>query len=431
MNIFTLIKKDIRLFFKSKSAVVLTYLVPMVITLIFGAVFGGMGRHSGMNEIRILMVDDDKTEFSELFRTTMNNLPEIAVHTKYTSGDTTVLFNVETMDKWIKRGKRSIGIYIPKGFEQRMKEGEKLPLEIHYDPKFSVEFGIINGIIQKVVMSKFPQLIFNSLWKSAGDFLGEEKGNYFKSDIPHTVGKYFPIPSNAEQDIFSPDFQANNFELLESPVDVKSVQLLGEEEENIMFVQYVAGMAVMFLLFSVTHAGASILEEKNNGTIKRLLIAPVKRGEILTGKLLFVGLMGLSQLIVLFIFGWLVFSLNIFKDIPALLIMIIVTALASASLGIFISAICRNLSQVNSISTLLILGMSALGGVMFPAFLMPKYIQTIGKFTLTYWAMKGFTDIFWRNLHLKDIFPSVGILLGICVVFSYIAIRIFKRRLVD
>lgn len=67
MNIFILIRKDIRLFFKSKSAVLLTYLVPMVIILIFGAVFGGMGKPSGMNEMRILLVDNDKTEFSELF----------------------------------------------------------------------------------------------------------------------------------------------------------------------------------------------------------------------------------------------------------------------------------------------------------------------------------------------------------------------------
>ncbi|MBC8525676.1 MAG: ABC transporter permease [Candidatus Cloacimonetes bacterium] len=431
MNIFTLIKKDIKLFFKSKSAVVLTYLVPMVITLIFGAVFGGMGKPSGMNEMRILMVDDDKTEFSELFQTTIDSLPEIAVHTKYTSGDSTILFNLETMDEWIKRGKRGIGIYLPKGFEQRMLSGEKLPLEIHYDPKFSVEYGIITGIIQKVIMSRFPQLMFNSLWKRADDFLGEEKGNYFKSDISHTVSKYFKIPSGAEHDMSSSDFQESDLGLMDSPVEIKSVQLLGEEEENIMFVQYVAGMAVMFLLFSVVHAGSSILEEKNNGTIKRLLIAPVKRREILTGKMLFVGLMGLSQLIVLFIFGWLVFSLNIFKDIPALLVMIVVTALACSSLGVLIAAICRNLSQVNSISTLLILGMSALGGSMFPSFLMPKYIQTIGKFTLNHWAMKGFTDIFWRNLHIKDILPSVGILLGICLVFSYIAIRIFRKRLVD
>ena len=431
MNIIILLKKDICLFFKSKSTVAITYLVPMVIILIFGSIFGGLGKPSGMNEIKILMVDDDRTEFSKLFHTNIDSLPEIAVYTEYTSGDSTILFDLETMDEWIRRGKRGIGIFLPNGFEQRMKNGEKLPLQIHYDPKFSVEYGIITGIIQKVIMSKFPQLMFNNLWKKADEFLGDEKGNDFKSDISHTVSKFFTDSPNTEQNDLSSISKTHDLQLFDTPVEIEAVQLLGEEKENIWFVQYVAGMAVMFLLFSVTHAGASILEEKNNGTIKRLLIAPVKRREILTGKMLFVSLMGLTQLIVLFIFGWLVFSLNIFKDLPALLVMIVVTALACSSLGVLIAAICRNLNQVNGISTLLILGMSALGGSMFPAFLMPKYIQTIGKFTLNYWSMKGFTDIFWRNLHIKDILPSVGILLGICAVFSYIAIRIFRKRLVD
>ena len=131
----------------------------------------------------------------------------------------------------------------------------------------------------------------------------------------------------------------SNFKMMEDPLDMKSVELLGTEKDNGMFAQYVAGMAVMFLLFSVTHAGASLLDEKHNGTIKRLLTAPVKRSEILFSKMLYISLLGLSQLIVLFIFGWIVFHLNIFKDILALLVMIVATALACSSVGIFIASI--------------------------------------------------------------------------------------------
>jgi ABC-2 type transport system permease protein len=140
-------------------------------------------------------------------------------------------------------------------------------------------------------------------------------------------------------------------------------------------------------------------------------------------------LYGFSQLIVLFIFGWLVFQLNIFKDVPALLMMIVATALACSSLGIFIAAICKNQQQVDSLSTLLILGMSALGGSMFPTIIMPQYIQTIGKFTLNYWAMKGITDIFWYNKTLSDIYPSVLVLFAITIVFASIAIKIFNKKL--
>jgi len=74
--------------------------------------------------------------------------------------------------------------------------------------------------------------------------------------------------------------------------------------------------------------------------------------------------------------------------------------------------------------------MSLLGGSMVPTIVMPKYLQTIGKFTLNHWAMHGFNSIFWRNLHLGDIILDVVILFGIFVVFYYAGVRIFKRRLV-
>ncbi|OQX70461.1 MAG: hypothetical protein B6D62_04995, partial [Candidatus Cloacimonas sp. 4484_275] len=119
-----------------------------------------------------------------------------------------------------------------------------------------------------------------------------------------------------------------------------------------------------------------------------------------------------------------------FKNVPALLTMIIVTALAASALGIFIASVCRNLHQVSSLSTLLILGMSALGGSMVPTFLMPTYIQFIGKFTFNYWAMKGFTDIFWRDFGLGEILPSIIILAAVAIVFSSVAIKLFRKRLV-
>lgn len=150
--------------------------------------------------------------------------------------------------------------------------------------------------------------------------------------------------------------------------------------------------------------------------------------DILYSKVLFCSLLGISQLIVLFIFGWLVFGLDIFYDVPALLVMMIVTALACSSLGIFLATICRNQQQVGSLSTLIVLGMSALGGSMVPTFVMPKFVQNIGKFTLNHWAMKGFTDIFWRGMHLNDLYLPIVILSSISIVLLFISKLLFDRR---
>ncbi|MCD4818851.1 MAG: ABC transporter permease [Candidatus Cloacimonetes bacterium] len=435
MTIPKLIKKDFLLFSKSISGIIMTFAVPMIITLIFGAIFGGFGGDNGISELRLLVVDDDKTDFSKQLVTLLDSLDAIKIYSTYKNDETNTVLNMEVMDSNIKKGSFKVGIRILSGFENNYNNGEKLKLEIHYDPKFIIEYNIVNGIIQKTIMKDFPQVMMNSMFKNAREYLGSDQGTFFENDMNKTIEKFFGTEDSEGAESQTPSDSAikqdDNFNMMGDPIDIKSVELLGVEEENPYFAQYVAGMAVMFLLFSVTNAGASLLDEKNNGTIKRLLVAPVTRNQILTAKMFYIMIMAIFQLLVLFTFGWLVFKLNIFKDIPALLSMIIVTAFACSALGIFIASICKNQHQVSSISTLIILGMSALGGSMVPLMIMPAYIKKIARFTLNYWAMKGFTDIFWRNLHLKDIVPSLIVLSLITIVFTTIALSIFNKKLME
>ena len=52
---------------------------------------------------------------------------------------------------------------------------------------------------------------------------------------------------------------------------VKPEQVLGERRDNGLVSFYAAGVAVMFLLFSTSAAGGSLLEEMESGTLERVL----------------------------------------------------------------------------------------------------------------------------------------------------------------
>lgn len=418
--ILTIFFKDLKLFFKSTGALIITFLVPMVLILIFGSVFSGFGNQSSINAVKVIVVDNDNTTFSKRFATGLDSLKEINVIYKFKKENTTLFYDVATLDKDVKKGKQKLGIIIEKGFGKAIENGTKPKLEIHYDPKFQIEYGITSGLSQKVLMSQFPELISNRMFKKAKNFLGEDKGNKFEDDIQSTISSYFP-QENKKNTTTSSIFNDNL-------VDIKSKKLVGEKIKNPMFAQYVAGMAIMFLLFSLSRAGSSILDEKKEGTLDRLLIAPIKPYVIILAKLFYASFLGIFQLTVMFIFGWLVFGLEIFAHIPTLSVMIIVTAFAASALGMFIAAISKNQSQINGLTTLIALGMSALGGSMFPSFIMPEYLQTIGKFTLNHWAMEGITNIFWRNMSFKDIYPDIVVLFSIFIVFTSIAVIIFNKR---
>ncbi|HXC05347.1 MAG TPA: ABC transporter permease, partial [Bacteroidia bacterium] len=199
-------------------------------------------------------------------------------------------------------------------------------------------------------------------------------------------------------------------------------------------IQAVAGTAVMMLLFSVAGLGASLLQEKEEGTLKKLLFAPLSPTSILFGKMLSANFISILQLSIMFTFSWAVFGLNITAArLPALILMIVATAFTCSAFGIFLASFARNRAQVQGLSTLVVLTMSAIGGSMIPAFVMPLWMQKMAVVSVNYWSIQGFYDIFWRALPITDIhfLTRVGVLFGIGIILNLGAIQLYKKNILN
>ena len=98
----------------------------------------------------------------------------------------------------------------------------------------------------------------------------------------------------------------------------------GKSDSLVSF--YAAGVGVMFLLFSVSAAGGTLLDEVDSGTLDRVLSTRVGMGGLLLGKWLFVALVGALLLIVLFLWGRIAFGLDLFSHLPGFVVMTAVTA---------------------------------------------------------------------------------------------------------
>jgi ABC-type multidrug transport system permease subunit len=109
--------------------------------------------------------------------------------------------------------------------------------------------------------------------------------------------------------------------------------------------------------------------------------------------------------------------------------MILSTAFAVSSLGIFLAAIAKSRQQALSLSTLIILVMSAIGGSMIPLFIMPDVMRNLAYFSVNYWSIQGFYDIFWRTLPLSDIIPKILLLSGVGIIFTIISLRLFSKNI--
>jgi ABC-2 type transport system permease protein len=171
------------------------------------------------------------------------------------------------------------------------------------------------------------------------------------------------------------------------------------QETPSMVAYYAAGIGVMFLLFSMTGAAGSLLEEEESGSLERVLASNISMGSLLLGKWLFFGVLGILQVVMMFVWGALVFGLDLFtpNHFTGFLAMTVVTGASAAAFGIFLATLARSRSQLGGMSTIVILIMSALGGSMVPRFVMPDFMNTTVLFTFNGWALDGYLKVFWHD----------------------------------
>jgi ABC-2 type transport system permease protein len=211
------------------------------------------------------------------------------------------------------------------------------------------------------------------------------------------------------------------------PIAVATRDVVGENKNNPMVSFYAAAIGVMFLLFTASSAGGSLLDEAESGTLDRVLSSRVSMGTLLAGKLCYCSLLAFSQLVLMFIWAWLVFKLDFIPHLAGFAIMGLSTAFAVAAFGMLLASTCKTRAQLGPLSTLVILIMSSVGGSMFPRFLMPEAMQKAGLLTINAWAIDGFTKVFWRDEPISHLWQQVLVLLLAGVAFFVIARR-FARR---
>lgn len=196
-------------------------------------------------------------------------------------------------------------------------------------------------------------------------------------------------------------------------------------------VHAVAGTSVMMLLFSVAGIGGSLCDEKQEGMLKKFLCSPIPPNHILYGKLVYANIISIIQLIIMFVYAWLVFGLDIIHYLPSLLFMIFATAYACSGFGVLLASFAKTRRQVQGYSTIIVMVMSAVGGSMIPIFIMPEIMQKVAVFTVNYWGIQGIYDIFLKLLPITDItfLSRVFVLLGIGSFLNFIALMMFKKNI--
>lgn len=406
---------------RDRAAFVLAFVLPVAFFSIFAGIFGGSGKAS-TRKISIIVVDEDGSDGSRRFVAGLQAEAGLSVGLK--PGDEKdpagPLYTTASAETAVKKGEVPVALIIPKGFGANPiafgPAADRPRLSILADSSDPVAPQVLVGLVQKVAMTSMPSALARSglaeVDKWSGGLTPEQKARVDAS-----------LDALDKQKAPSAQAPVRDGGLV--AVAVRDV--IGEKKKNPTIAFYAAGFGVMFLLFSATGAGGALIEEAESGTLDRILSTRVSMTRLLLGKLLYLTGIGVAQLTLMFTWGAVFFGVELASHIPGFLIMTIATAIASSAFGLLLASVCRSRMQLVAVANLSILMMSALGGSMFPRYLMPEKMQKFGLITLNAWAIDGFQKIFWREEPLWSIWPQVLVLVGLGALFFGVAQRVARR----
>jgi ABC-2 type transport system permease protein len=410
-----ILAKELKAFLKDKRAVMLTFLLPTILISVFALAFGGGDGNNDIQKIPLLVCDQDNSAGT---KQTINDLDSVKMLE-------VIPCSYDSAVDLVKKGKKAAALVFRKGFSDSVSVGKSFPCDLLYDQAQTQEMGMIQSLISR------------PLFGGMGKIKGKNAIAKNKDDIEKNIVKQYPGMSNSTRDTIMANIN-KNFASSDSSMthamqggDMKlnTISVISAKTGNVGLVQAVAGTAVMMLLFSLTGMGGGLLDEKEQGTLKRLLYSPVHPVEILLGKMACSIIVATFQLAIMFAFASYAFHLEVRDKIVPLTILILATAFACTGFGVFLATVARSRQQLQSMSTLIILSMSVIGGSMVPTFIMPQWMQNISVVSINYWSIQGFYDILWRQLPMGGIFlERVFILLAIGLVLTLLAFRFFRKN---
>lgn len=439
--------KDLRVYFRDKVAVLLGFGLPIALCTVFAGAMGAIGGSDSIGRIELVIEDADGSEASRALLAELRKSEGLRL-------DVLEAGSQDSARSRVAEGDAPAGLRIGPGFGAALAGDAELPLRLYRDPGKVIEQQILTGSLipaffgalgerlgkgmgRRVLATlDFPpsgreraQSIIDSSWASMEalvERLRADRGAELDSGGDAPEGAPLDAPENAP----GFDFSAVVADLLGLEIeDVVGGDQNKKSQQQAQHAQSVAGMAVMMLLFGLIHCGGTLIEEQDSGTLDRLRLTPGATKAILGGKFLFTGIVGLIQLSILFLYGNLVFDVPIFRAPLALVTLSIATAAAVTGFGVLFAVLARSRKQLEGLSTMVVLTMSALGGSWWPLAITPDWYQFLGHFTLNAWAMDGFQGIFWYGQGVLGILPEIGVLCGIALGTSLLAWRLWDRRM--
>jgi len=408
-KLFFIALKDSRLIFRDPAGLVFMLLAPFALTIGMGALTGRFSGSTqfGISQIPVAIVNQDSGELGKVLENVFASDEIKQLIAAQPQSDPTAARALVDEDKL------AAVIFVPEGFSESIMSGESggevVRIEFYGNPTRPTSTGIARSILEsfmtQVEVGRVSgTLIVNQLLSSGAIQLSQAAA------IGAEVGR--EVVGNS----------SGSIKLITTTAEGSGVKF--------DILAYLApGMAMLFLMYTVSFGGRSLLVESRTGTMARMLISPTNPGFILGGKGLGIFLTAAAQLLILIGGTSLLFRLS-WGDWRGVALLILAAAFGASGWGILMASVLKTPGQVAITGSAVALLFGVLGGSFFDLSVMPEWVRKVGMITPNSWANDGFRILSMGGKFAAIQSNLIALLIMGAVLYTLGTILLSRRGLV-
>jgi ABC-2 type transport system permease protein len=428
-----LVRKDLKLFFNDRKAVIVGLLVPIVLASFFGYMFGGQSGKAETSKVPVLVIDQDGSDISRGLITQLASDKNLDVKPS----------TLDAAREAVRKGKATAAIVIPKDFGKDAGRAlftganagaSKPELGLLYDPSHNVELGMVKGILSGAVMQAVSKEMFTG--KSGREMVNESLAQVENNPrisaadrkaLRDLLGGVNEL--NLQRDREGASGQGELSGGLTMPFETREQAITsGQDIQYSAYAHAFAGMGVQFILFMGLDVGIALLMLRQSGLWQRLRAAPLSRTMLLGSRTVSASLIAGFILLVLFVFARVVFGVHIRGSFVGFVGVCASFSLMTAAFGLMVAALGETVEATRGYSIMATLIMVMLGGAWVPTFVFPPWLRKLTVVVPTRWAMDGLDGMIWRGLGFSSALAPIAVLLLFTLLFGVAAVMRFRWR---
>jgi len=425
----TLIWLDLRRLARDRVGWLLTLALPLALTAIMGEAFGGGG--SGISAIPLAVASD---------------LPAALREGVGRGLERTGLFRITWTDsataaRWVRRGRVCAAVVLPDSAARLLLSDRPLTIRLWEDVNSQVKAGIVEQmLIRAVAWLQVGEAVYRSVWSDPPLARGDPLDRLLRGEHPVTIARRLLRGGAAgtaarrrlrrlleRQTLLAQSFASSALPLriVDRSARPASSRRLGGGN---VFDYFLPSLAVFFLMFAVAARLGTLHREREEGTLRRLLVTPLRPRELLAGKWAGAVVVSLVQLGALLLLGRLLLHVHLGNDPWSLpLVALVATAMVS-SLFLVLALLTSGERQMGQLSSVLILLFALAGGTFLPTDRLPALLQGIGRLTPTWWLNEAFRGVLLQRGDLSTVRGPLEALLVWSVALWSVALLLLRRR---